>query len=216
VKGRALEIARAAYLLIAEKGLEGFRTRDVADRVGINSATLHYYFPNKESLIRAVVEYLMNELRTSRVPSADSGPAVQRLRAEFEDIRRRLRESPEQLVVLTELAVRSSRDPAIARLLEYLDLGWRTHLTSIINAGVNEGTFRPDLNVEACAVTLMSQLRGLGYCGHMETVRIEQILDEIAAQVELRMTGPSEKMPSLSKAARGRRVNTTPRPSPLR
>jgi AcrR family transcriptional regulator len=58
---RASEVVRAAYALIVEKGMEGLRTREVADKVGINSATLHYYFPTKEALIQGVVEHLMRE-----------------------------------------------------------------------------------------------------------------------------------------------------------
>ncbi len=83
--GRAEEVVQAAYSLIAEKGFEGLRTREVADRVGINSATLHYYFPTKEALIGAVVEYLMQELQTSRAALDSTPSAMQRLRAEFTD-----------------------------------------------------------------------------------------------------------------------------------
>jgi AcrR family transcriptional regulator len=138
---RSSEVVSAAYSLIAEKGFEGLRTREVADKVGINSATLHYYFPTKEALIQGVVEHLMQELRTSRAKPKDPLLALDRLSAEFADIRLRLKEVPDQLAVLTELAVRAWRDPAIARMLQYLDDGWRGHLTSILEAGIAEGVF---------------------------------------------------------------------------
>ena len=47
---RRAAIARAARELIVEKGVEGLRTRDIAERVGINIATLHYHVPSKEAL----------------------------------------------------------------------------------------------------------------------------------------------------------------------
>src|SRR6266480_2488830 len=50
----------AAYDLIAEKGFEELRTRDVAMRAGVNIATLHYYFARKEDLIDGVVDYLLD------------------------------------------------------------------------------------------------------------------------------------------------------------
>src|SRR6185437_3442673 len=37
------ELVLAAFNLIAEKGFEGLRTRDVAQRADLNIATLHYY-----------------------------------------------------------------------------------------------------------------------------------------------------------------------------
>ena len=181
---RSLEVVRAAYSLIAEKGFEGLRTREVADKVGINSATLHYYFPTKEALIQGVVEHLMQELRTSRAKPRDPQSALDRLRAEFADLRLRLREAPEQLAVLTELAVRAWRDPAIARMLQYLDDGWRGHLTSILEAGIAEGVFRADLEVAATADAMMSQLRGLGYQGKLGGKKMDSLIAHIAIQTE--------------------------------
>jgi AcrR family transcriptional regulator len=177
-------VVRAAYALIAEKGFEGLRTREVADKVGINSATLHYYFPTKESLIQGVVEHLMQGLRTSRVEAKDPSSALELLRAEFADIRLRLKETPDELTVLTELAVRAWRDPTIARMLQYLDDGWRGHLISIFEAGISEGEFRDDLDVRATASALMSQLRGLGYQGKLDGTKLDALVSHIAMQTE--------------------------------
>ena len=181
---RSLEIVRAAYLLLAEKGFEGLRTREVAAKVGINSATLHYYFPNKEALIQGVVIYLMQELSQSRVVVNTSASALKRLRAEFADIRARLQDAPEQLVVLTELAVRAWRDPAIANMLQRLDEGWHSHLVLILQAGIEEKAFRKDFDVAATANLLMSQLRGLGYQGKVDIKKLDSLIDHIALQTE--------------------------------
>lgn len=182
--GRANEVVQAAYELIAEKGFEGLRTREIAARVGINSATLHYYYPTKEVLIGAVVKNLMQELQRSRVPVDDTSPALDRLRAEFADIRIRLTDTPEQLLVLTELTLRAWRDPAIARLLEYLDEGWKGHLMSIFEAGIIEKVFRPELDVSETAKAMMSQLRGLIYQGKREPAEVDRMVQHIALQTE--------------------------------
>ena len=52
---RRRALVAAAYTRIANEGFEGLRTRDVAADVGVNIATLHYYFPTKEALIRGVI-----------------------------------------------------------------------------------------------------------------------------------------------------------------
>lgn len=174
----------AAYQLIAEKGFEGLRTREVAEKAGINSATLHYYFPTKETLIQGVVEHLMQELRTPRASAKDPHSSVELLRAEFADIRLRLQETPEQLAVLTELAVRAWRDPAIATILKYLDDGWRGHLISILKAGIAEGVFRADLDLSTTANAIMSQLRGLGYQVKVDQKKMDALVSHIALQTE--------------------------------
>ncbi len=58
---RRREIAAAARSLIAERGFEGLRTRDIAARVGINVATLHYHVPTKEALIGLVAQSLRDD-----------------------------------------------------------------------------------------------------------------------------------------------------------
>jgi AcrR family transcriptional regulator len=181
---RASEVVRAAYALIVEKGMEGLRTREVADKVGINSATLHYYFPSKEALIQGVVKHLMQELMSNRVRSEGPQSALDLLRSEFADIRIRLRDSPDQLVVLTELAVRGWRDPIIAGMLKYLDEGWCGHLISILEAGKREGVFRSDLDTKATAELMMSQLRGLGFQGKFDTSRLDETVTNLALQTE--------------------------------
>lgn len=190
--GRSAAVVQAAYALIAEKGFEGLRTRQVAERVGINSATLHYYFPTKEALIQGVVHHLMHELQISRVTVDKSASALEKLRAEFADMRIRLRESPDQFVVLTELAVRAWRDPAIAGIMSYLDQGWHDHLVSILQAGVAENTFRPNLNLDATANSMMSQLRGAGYQSK-DHAKLDVLIDQIGMQIEYWVLAPATR-----------------------
>src|SRR5258708_299391 len=65
---RRHELVRATFAMIAKNGLEGLRTRDIADLVGVNIATLHYYFPTKESLIKAVLDQAMTRFRSTLTP----------------------------------------------------------------------------------------------------------------------------------------------------
>ena len=81
-------LVRAAYDLIAEKGFEGLRTRDVAERAGVNIATLHYYFKHKDDLIRSVVEYTREQFKNRHAPSSQlaiSKP-LDYVRQEFADV----------------------------------------------------------------------------------------------------------------------------------
>jgi len=50
------DILRAAEESFAAAGFVGATTRQVAARAGVNVATLHYHFGNKERLYRAVLE----------------------------------------------------------------------------------------------------------------------------------------------------------------
>jgi AcrR family transcriptional regulator len=175
------ELVRIAYQLIAEKGFEGFRWREVAAQAGINNATLHYYFPTKEDLVRGVVEYLVQEFSKNRAKteSKEIG-AAEELRCEFEDVGIRLLESPEQFLVMTELSVRASRDPAIAQILRYMQEGWRGHIIAMLERGVRDGVFRADLDLILTANGIMALLQGLVGQSRMERKKVEELVAQMA------------------------------------
>lgn len=189
---RCHELVRIAYKHIVEKGFEGLRVRDVAQEAGINHATLHYYFPTKEALIQGVVDYLVEEFQTNRAPRSgeerqpEVSGALDELRREIEDVRYRFHKMPDMFVVLAELFARSRRDPVIARILEHLDAGWHGYLVSILDRGVREGVFRPDLDLVTTATAIMVQLKGIGYqrMGKPEGAQIDRLISEISAQIE--------------------------------
>jgi AcrR family transcriptional regulator len=59
------KILSAARQIFLEKGMDGARMQDIADRAGINKALLHYYFRNKEKLFQTVfIEAASNFLST--------------------------------------------------------------------------------------------------------------------------------------------------------
>ena len=51
---KILEIGLA---LIQERGINGFSFADIAERIGIKKASIHYYFPTKLDLVKGVLAY---------------------------------------------------------------------------------------------------------------------------------------------------------------
>src|SRR2546425_4614752 len=99
---RRQELVKAAFNLLAEHGFEGLRTRDVAAEVGVNIATLHYYFPTKEALIGGVLEHAMTRFRSTLAPHGS--PSTQ-LRNHLRSVRKLMAEEPELGIVMGELAL---------------------------------------------------------------------------------------------------------------
>ena len=155
-------LVQAAYDLIAEKGFEGLRTRDVAARAEVNIATLHYYFKTKEDLIRGVVALLREQLAYTSSPLFHPGAQgpLEELRQELADIEYQLQVIPEAFRVLLELHLRSLRDPAISGIIQGMDTHWREHIMEYLAAGVQQGVFRADLDIAAAAAALMAFVKG--------------------------------------------------------
>ncbi|MBA3826536.1 MAG: TetR family transcriptional regulator [Ktedonobacterales bacterium] len=156
-------LVRAAYGLIAEKGFEGLRTRDVAQRASVNIATLHYYFATKEDLIRGVVG-LMRDIFSGKHPSGDFSEQEDPLltfREDLADLPHQWRMEPQLYIVLVELYLRSLRDPAIRRIMSEMEADWTEHLTGYLARGVAQGVFRQDLDITLLATMLRTAIKGM-------------------------------------------------------
>lgn len=154
---RRQELLLAAYRQIAEHGFEGLRTREVAAEVGVNIATLHYYFPTKESLIRGVLEHAMGRFRTTLEPHGSPGD---QLRNHLRAVRKLMVQEPELGAVMGELALRSTRDRSVRAIVNELFDTWHTVLRGLLRRGVREGMLRSDLDSDAVAALVMSTLMG--------------------------------------------------------
>jgi AcrR family transcriptional regulator len=155
---RRQALVQSAFYEIAERGFEGLRTREVAAHAGVNVATLHYYFPTKEALIRAVLEEAMRRFRSTLV--SDGTPA-DRLRSHLRAVRTLLREQPQIGSVMGELALRSARDPAMARILREMNDTWHRTLRAMLRQAARDGNLEPELDSDAVAAIVMSTLMNL-------------------------------------------------------
>jgi AcrR family transcriptional regulator len=157
---RRAQIVEAAFGMVAESGLERFRTRDVADRVGINPATLHHYFPTKEDIILAVGAHLEAGYARGRVRRGTPRPEtpLQKLRGELADAAFFRRRRPQWQAVSREFAARAPRDPAAAAVLERLTTGWRGSIEALLREGIASGAFRRDLDPYRAGVLIIGAL----------------------------------------------------------
>jgi len=57
------QILDTAELEFAKHGIKGARMSDIADRARITTATIHYYFENKEGLYKAVLQRPIDEVQ---------------------------------------------------------------------------------------------------------------------------------------------------------
>lgn len=189
---RRLEIAAAARALIAERGFEGLRTRDIAERVGINVATLHYHVPSKEALVGLVAGSLRDQFRAQFERNIREGlTPLEVLRLEFADFRETLVDDPAAFLVLHELSARARRDERIEAIMRPLQSYWHAQIAKILAAGRADGSFRPDLDPDGAAAMVIGAM-----------VRAERhphdppaFFDRIVAELERALLNPVSTLP---------------------
>jgi len=152
------ELVRAAFHQVAERGFEGLRTREVAAEAGVNIATLHYYFPTKEALIRGVLEHAMGRFRTTLAPH---GSPEDQLRNHLRAVRQLLQEEPQLGAVMAELALRSARDASIAALLRETNDTWHTTIRGLLRRAARAGHLRRELDSDEAAALVVATLTAM-------------------------------------------------------
>lgn len=197
---RRTALLQSAFDVIAEAGFEGLRTRAVADRVGVNIATLHYYFPSKQDLIEGLAQFIGAKFVTLHgpAPQPTGVPALDRLRQEFSDGRYYLHYRPEMLLVLQEFTLRGRRDPQVQKIVDQMNWHWRQGIEQIVREGVADGTFRPDIDPKEMISMLMSIFAGIAAIGSDQIDAIERnteawILSDNAKKRLTRAKGAHER-----------------------
>jgi AcrR family transcriptional regulator len=190
---RRKSLLQAAFDVIAILGFEGLRTRAVAQRAGVNIATLHYYFPTKQALIEGLAQFLSGIFASLHAPAPMSTgrPALDHIRQEFIDARFYHEHYPELNVVLQELTLRANRDPAVRLALDSLVVSWRAWIESIVREGVADGTFRQDLDPGTTIPMLMAVFAGDRSVGVEELENIQRGVEEwlLAPETKAELSG---------------------------
>ncbi|GAB1819771.1 TetR/AcrR family transcriptional regulator [Herbidospora sp. RD11066] len=156
---RRAQIVDAAQQAIATQGFEGLRVRDIAGQVGINIATLHYYFPTKEALVGAVAARIARTLEP--VPPVRHDDARRALVEDVDRILARFEADRSQFVVLNEVYARAGRDGNLYEVLRPSDEAWEAHLRAIFVAGREQGSFRADLDPDGATTLVMGFFKGI-------------------------------------------------------
>jgi AcrR family transcriptional regulator len=156
-QGRRDQIVEAAFTVLADKGFEGLRTRDVAAAVGMNVATLHYWFATKEDLIRGVYEATVARFATA---FPVEGTPAQRLAGHLDAIASLVENDGRLRRVLAEIAVRGNRHDEMAAALARNEDRWFAVLAGLLRDGAAQGQWRAEVDPDAAAALVITTIKG--------------------------------------------------------
>ena len=150
-----------AERLVALRGFDRVRLRDVAREAGVSIGWLQHHFETRDGLLRAT--FLWSADRRVRhwaeAASVDGDPwerLSQLLRRAFEVDDFGLRAT-----IWVEFSAAAARDEEIRAVLADLYERWRVPLREVIRDGVETGLFRPVAAVDDVVDILAAQIDGL-------------------------------------------------------
>ena len=131
----------AAEAVFAERGFDGATTAEIAARAGVPKSNLHYYFPTKETLYRAVVSRILT-LWLAAAESFDSADDPRVALAAYIGAKMDLsREMPQGARVWASEIMRGA--PIIRDFLDTTLTHWVESRGKIIRKWIAEGKLRP-------------------------------------------------------------------------
>lgn len=135
---RREQILAAAWVALTEAGFENITTRRLAEAAGVNIATLHYYFGNKEALLTETLRYAQRwaeaRMRAAVAPARTAGEAMERAVAVTWELM-----ASRPGILRFDLAVRGFRDADARREAAAVYGAYRGFVREIVEWHVRDG-----------------------------------------------------------------------------
>lgn len=142
------ELLELAATMFAERGLRATTVRDIADRAGILSGSLYHHFASKEEMVDEVLQDFLDWLfaRYRHIIDTEPNP-LERLKGLFMASFDAIEHRHAQVVIYQDEAKRLLPQPRFS-YLEDLNRQQRQMWVDVLQQGIKEGHFRPDLDVD--------------------------------------------------------------------
>lgn len=159
---RRQQILGAVSSCVSEEGMGAVTLRNIARRIGATTGMLTHYYANRTALLKDIATSAEAALqdRITRRPTRDQRDGW--LCALFDESLAPSIPGTLPWGFWLEYWASAERDPELGQhSVERLD-ALRRQVEDCVRAGVEDGTFRSDLNVEDAAQTIVAFMHGLG------------------------------------------------------
>lgn len=142
------ELLDLAATMFAERGLRATTVRDIADRAGILSGSLYHHFASKEEMVDEVLRDFLDWLfaRYEHIIDTEPNP-LERLKGLFMASFDAIEHRHAQVVIYQDEAKRLLGQERFS-YLEERNRRQRQMWVDVLQQGIKEGHFRPDLDVD--------------------------------------------------------------------
>jgi TetR/AcrR family transcriptional repressor of nem operon len=155
------KILNAAERLCQARGFDAMSFRDLAADVGVKSASIHYHFPTKADLARALTIRYRQQFETVRDEIDRREPtAIGRLGRLFDVIDSLYRDKSRICLAAVLAADASSVDAHVAEELKRFFEDNERWLAAVLTLGVTQGSMRRSADPNATARLVFAAIEG--------------------------------------------------------
>ena len=156
---RQKDILKAAFNLIANQGIQELTIKNLANAVGVSEPALYRHFESKASILSAVVDEIVairNEAWHDTVK--ESKPAVECLKSIFLRQAQSFESLP-SLVIILFPDMLFKQDPVLLERIRSMVKETGDRIKKLLDAGIDEGSFKQDLDSKAVSLMLIGGFR---------------------------------------------------------
>lgn len=184
------QIIDTAFKLLLQRGMNGFSYRDIADPLGVKNAAIHYHFPSKTDLVRALIEQSHQLLKQATAEfMAYGGPARPQLEGLFHFTRTQM-ELGRPVCMVGALSVDYEElTDANKRCLDRFMTDTVSWLAKVLETGRTQGEFDFRGGAQSKAVSLLAMIQGARQLARIHGMKMlectfEQIRTDLAIAAE--------------------------------
>ncbi|MFC6823429.1 TetR/AcrR family transcriptional regulator [Halopelagius fulvigenes] len=151
----------ATHSALCKRGYAELTMQDIADESELSKSALHYHFDGKHDLLVSFLEHLLDRFE-ERIAAPDGEDPAERLHSLVDT----MVTPPEPRsdgfqTALLEIQAQAPHDEDYRERLERFDEAFVSRLRSLVAAGVEDGTFRADVDPDEAASLLATYLKGV-------------------------------------------------------
>ena len=155
------QIIDKAFQLMLQRGLNGFSYRDISEPLGVKNAAIHYHFPNKMDLVKALIDENHQALRKGTAEfMAYGGPARPQLEGLFAFTMNQC-QCGRPICMVGALAVDyDDLSDEIKRANDYFMKDSVAWLTKVMDIGRSQDEFDFEGDAASKAVSILAMIQG--------------------------------------------------------
>ncbi|MFB6222631.1 MAG: TetR/AcrR family transcriptional regulator [Haloarcula sp.] len=154
------DIMEATYCALCTYGYADLTMQDIADESDKSKAALHYHYDSKHDLLCAFLEYLYDGF-VERTEDPDGENPHERLLTLIDSVLDKPDDGSEEFgTAILEIRAHAPYEPGFRERLTEFDDYLAAELTTILEDGIADGTFKPDLDAEETAQFIVTMLNG--------------------------------------------------------
>lgn len=152
----------AAFAVFSRLGFERASMDDIAKEAGVSKGALYLYYKSKDAIIGRLLQVFFDQaLKQVRSLAASEGSVTRHLMTLTHQMVREMDRMASLQPVSLQLYAVAARHAVIRQHLRAYFAEYRTVMEALIQRGIAQGEFRPDINSAEVAITLSGLLEGL-------------------------------------------------------